>query len=259
MKKQKSKTNTKIERRIYAVAELRTNKDKDDKAGLTGYAAVFNALSEDLGGFQERIDPGAFKETIKKADVRALWNHDANYVLGRTTNGTLELEEDEKGLKIDISPPDTQWARDLMESINRGDIDQMSFGFRVVSDRWETKNEKNIRILEEVSLFDVSPVTFPAYPDTELQTRSAMETIGLDQSAISQVLVRAEHGLEITEQDRAIIETNINILKNIITSRATPGEEETKKKETLLEESLAEAEARERKIKLSKPKEKSWI
>lgn len=137
---------------------------------LVGYAAVFNQDSVDMG-FIERIKPGAFAKALKKSDVRALFNHDSNFVLGRQSAGTLKLKEDSKGLYIEIDPPGATWATDLRESIRRGDIDQMSFGFTVASggERWEG----NTRVLTEIDqLFDVSPVTFPAYPTTEIQSRS---------------------------------------------------------------------------------------
>jgi HK97 family phage prohead protease len=139
---------------------------------------VFNSWSGDLGGFTEKIAPGAFKESLSRGDdVRALLNHDANYVLGRTKSGTLELSEDKKGLRIVNAPPDTQWARDLQVSIDRGDIDQMSFGFVTRKDQWEEDKEtkKVSRTLLEVDLVDVSPVTFPAYPDTTVAIRSMDE------------------------------------------------------------------------------------
>ncbi len=160
-----------IERRTVKVTELRVMGD-DKSPKITGYAALFDTLSEELYGFFERIKPGAFAKTIKEADVRALFNHDANYVLGRTSAGTLSLEEDEKGLKFEIDPPDTQWARDLITSMKRDDINQMSFGFRTIRDEWISAKEKVIRTLVEVKLFDVSPVTFPAYPQTSAQVRS---------------------------------------------------------------------------------------
>lgn len=150
------------------VAEIRADKESGK---ITGYAAVFNSLSGDLGGFREQIKPGAFANTLN-ADVRALWNHDANIVLGRTTAGTLTLREDNHGLAIEIDPPDTQQARDLMVSITRGDISQMSFGFYTKGDEWEKRDGENIRTLTEVELFDVSPVTYPAYTDTSVGLRS---------------------------------------------------------------------------------------
>jgi len=166
------KKENEIERRYFPVEELRAITDEAGLRHITGYAAVFNSLSEDLGYFREKIDPGAFAETINSDDIRALKNHNSDYVLGRNKSGTLTLSEDQRGLKIDVMPPDAQWARDLMVSIDRGDIDQMSFGFQTVSDRWEIVDEKEVRTLMKVRLFDVSPVTFPAYPDTEVGLRS---------------------------------------------------------------------------------------
>lgn len=148
--------------------KLRTAK-KDGKEQIVGYAAVFNKLSEDLGGFRERIKPGTFSKTIQESDIRALFNHDPNYVLGRNKAGTLRLKENSKGLKIRIDPPD--WASNIMESIHRGDIDQMSFGFRTIKDSWSKEDGQNIRQLEEVQLFDICPVTYPAYPDTTVAVR----------------------------------------------------------------------------------------
>jgi len=167
----KEKRKNEIERRFFPVTELRAVTDDKGLRKIIGYAAVFNALSEDLGGFREKIDPGAFAKTIVADDIRALKNHNSDYVLGRNTKKTLILAEDQRGLKIEIIPPDAQWARDLMVSIDRGDIDQMSFGFRTIAHRWEGEGADEIRTLMEVKLFDVSPVTFPAYPDTEVSLR----------------------------------------------------------------------------------------
>lgn len=163
--------NEDLERRVFLMREMRVAQD-GDKPKITGYAAVFNELSEDLGGWYERIAPGAFTETLKNADVRALFNHDPNYVLGRSKSGTLDLEEDATGLAIEIDPPDTQWANDLLVSMKRGDVDQMSFAFRTVKDNWGTAGEQIIRTLEQVELWDVSPVTYPAYPQTSAQVRA---------------------------------------------------------------------------------------
>lgn len=159
-----------MERRTYT-AEVRVKKSDDGKRTITGHAAVFNSLSEPLGGFREKIAPGAFKGTLT-ADVRALWNHDPNHVLGRTTSGTLRLSEDERGLAIELDAPDTQMARDLIVLMERGDVSQMSFGFRTIDDAWEKKDGENVRTLKKVELFDVSPVTFPAYTETDVAVRS---------------------------------------------------------------------------------------
>ncbi len=159
------------ERRYVPAEELRIQ-EEDGIKKLVGYAAVFNRTSEDLGFFREKINPGAFANTLTK-DVRALFNHDSNYVLGRTKAKTLKLKEDQMGLQVEITPPDTQWANDLKLSVERKDVDQMSFGFRVLEDDWDYADEKNpIRTLKTVELFDVSVVTFPAYPDTTVALRS---------------------------------------------------------------------------------------
>lgn len=151
---------------------------KAEKKGIEGYAAVFDKLSEELwGGMREKIVPGAFSDCLKsKPDVRALINHDANLVLGRTPK-TLRLDEDETGLRFDCDTPDTQPARDLLTSIERGDISQCSFGFYVRKQKWsEEEDEKGnpmlVRELHKVDLFDVSAVTFPAYPQTSVDLRS---------------------------------------------------------------------------------------
>ena len=118
-----------IEKRSF---EFRVADAADASPKLEGHAAVFNEEADIAGLFLERVAPGAFAESITKDDVRALFNHDPNFVLGRSIAKTLELKEDEKGLAISIVPPDTQFAKDLVVSMRRGDISQMSFGFQVL-------------------------------------------------------------------------------------------------------------------------------
>jgi HK97 family phage prohead protease len=123
---------------------------------------------------REKIAPGAFSRTLaEKADVRALVDHDPSKIIGRTKSRTLKLDENSKGLKVEIKPADTQAGRDILKSVERGDVDQMSFGFRTVKDEWEDhKDGTATRTLVDVDLFDVSPVTFPAYADTTIAARS---------------------------------------------------------------------------------------
>jgi len=121
-----------LERRlIVADFEVRADEGNGSNAAIRGYAALFNTMSNWLWDFREVIDPGAFGKSIEGGDVRALWQHDSALVLGRTKNETLRLWEDAKGLAFELEPPDTQVGRDAVESIRRGDVDQMSFGFRV--------------------------------------------------------------------------------------------------------------------------------
>jgi len=150
--------------------ELRTSGTRR----ITGYAAVFGQLSELIGGqFREKIRYGAFSRSISgSADVRALLNHDANLILGRTTAGTLQLIQDGHGLMYTVSLPDNTTGRDLFESIRRGDITQSSFGFTTNKDEWsKSPDGQSIRELLDVTLFDVSPVTYPAYPQTSVGLR----------------------------------------------------------------------------------------
>lgn len=171
-----------IERRSVVLKELRVLEPSEtiSEPVIEGYAAVFDSWSESLGGnepFIEKVVKGAFEQTISQDDIRALFNHDPNYVLGRNKAGTLSLQEDEKGLLVRIIPPNTQWAKDLLVSIARGDISQMSFGFTVEADRWSYEEGKDVRELLKVRLFDVSPVTFPAYTQTECGLRSQEEVL----------------------------------------------------------------------------------
>lgn len=145
-----------------------------DKPQLSGYAAVFGEATEIAGIFRERIAPGAFADAVKRDDVRALFNHDANFVLGRTTAKTLRLVEDDRGLRYEVDPPETTWARDLMVSVQRGDVNQSSFAFEVTEEEWDygVRGEMPLRTIKAVRLYDVSPVTYPAYESTTVSARS---------------------------------------------------------------------------------------
>lgn len=140
---------------------------------IVGYAAVFNQRTQLWPGFYEEIAPGAFRNAIPRDDVRALINHDPNLLLGRTKAGTLTLTEDDKGLRYEINPPDTSYSKDLQVSLKRKDINQSSFGFNIVKyeERKDEKTGERTVTLQDVKLFDVSPVTFPAYPGTEAHVR----------------------------------------------------------------------------------------
>lgn len=164
-----------IERRCLDTKfEIETRDDGTHK--LRGMAAVFDILSENLGGFREKIDPGAFDDVMDQ-DVRALFNHNDNIILGRTKADTLAISVNSVGLAYDIDLPDTQPARDLVVSIGRGDVDQSSFGFLVEDDVWTEDDEgRVVRTIKKFkTLFDVSPVVFPAYPDTTVATRKLNE------------------------------------------------------------------------------------
>ena len=161
-----------MEIRQFNVSEFRYDKAEDGGTIVRGYAAVFNELSEDLGGFKEKINNRAFDNVLEN-DVVALLNHDNNIVFGRTSSGTLKLSVDERGLVSEIRMPNTTAGNDTLELMKRGDINKMSFGFVVDKDKWIESERGYVREVKEVKrLIDVSLVTRPAYKNTSVAIRS---------------------------------------------------------------------------------------
>jgi HK97 family phage prohead protease len=165
----------KREVRVLKGAEIRAS---EDGKLITGYGAVYGQMSDDLGGFREVILPGAFTRCLGESpDVRCLFNHDSNLILGRTKAGTLRLGEDPHGLSYECDAPETQAGKDVLTSIRRRDIDQCSFAFSVNKQTWREEkgadgSSEVIRELADVDLYDVSPVTYAAYPQTSVSARS---------------------------------------------------------------------------------------
>lgn len=156
-----------LEQRTATISGLEI-RATDDRPTILGHAALFNSKSVYMMGFRETIQPGAFKDSLT-GDIRALWQHDSARVLGRTKSGTLRLWEDDQGLAFELQPPDTADGRDAVTLIERGDVDQMSFGFNVApgGDSWsEDEDGIPLRTLRTVSLMEISPVTWAAYPET---------------------------------------------------------------------------------------------
>jgi len=166
-----------IEHRTYQFS-VRREQDESGPVRLMGHAAVFNqatvlvprhAWYEGSPEIREVIEPGAFAKTITERDVRALWNHNSDIVLGRKENRTLFLREDERGLHNEILPPDTALVRDMvLAPIERGDVDQMSFGFRIIRDKFEEEDGVITITLREVDLVEVSPCVIPQYTGTDV-------------------------------------------------------------------------------------------
>lgn len=151
----------------------------DDQPRIVGVASVYYDGSERTEyelwkGMRERILKGAFDRAIKEDDVRALFNHDSNQVLGRTKSGTLSLQSRDEGLFYETKNSDTRVYTDVREMIRRGDVDGSSFAFRVLSERWKWDDARSLEIreIEEVQLYDVGPVTFPAYEATSAGVRA---------------------------------------------------------------------------------------
>jgi HK97 family phage prohead protease len=163
------------EKTEYRTFGFEVRKGEEIGNHLAGHAAVFDTLADIGGWFREKIARGAFDKTLAdKADVKALFNHNPSAVLGRTTSGTLKLSTDDRGLVVDIDVAPTTVGNDLLISVKRGDVDQMSFAFDALQEEWDERDPQNpIRTLKEVKLHDVSPVTYPAYPTTDVSARSA--------------------------------------------------------------------------------------
>ena len=161
----------------YMAAEIRAEKTETGRT-IVGYTAVFNSKSENLGGFVEVLAPTAFDRAMKEGhDVRALIEHDPRAgILGRTTAGTLRLSTDKRGLKVEIDAPETRAAQDLLISIDRGDVDGMSFSFLIGpdGDTWEEGDDGGaVRTVHDIAeLLDVSPVAYPAYTSTQVSARA---------------------------------------------------------------------------------------
>ena len=162
-------------RQIRTVATDFATREDGDKPHISGYFAVFNSIYEIAPGMTESIAPGAFSRTLPGGDIRALVNHDRTLVLGRTKAGTLELKEDARGLwgDVSINPNDVD-AMNLYERVKRGDVDQCSFGFWIVSEETDFREDGSVHWnITDVDLFEVSACTFPAYEATNISAREA--------------------------------------------------------------------------------------
>lgn len=179
---------------------------------LSGYAAVFNVYSSPELGFMEVIRPGAFTKTLKESDIRALWNHNSDMVLGRNKSGTLRLVEDEQGLAYEIDLPNNTAGNDCHETVARGDVNQSSFRFRTIKDNWfidDAQGGALCRELLEVRLMDVSPTTFPAYEATSVSARAiaqaASDVAGKTDETLFKALMRLKRGEELRDEERALL------------------------------------------------------
>jgi HK97 family phage prohead protease len=156
---------------------------KGDQASRTigGHAAVFNQIT-DLVFCREQVAPGAFLDHLATdPDVRVLWNHNPDYLLGRTRNGTLRLSEDNIGLAFEADLPKTKTGDEVLILVREGYLTEMSFRFRMVEEKWDW--DKNLRTLVRLEVVEVSPVTFPAYSGTDVATRSMAEHTRREEAA----------------------------------------------------------------------------
>lgn len=169
-------------------ADLHAETRDDGTMVLRGYAALYDTETVIGGMFREVIAPGAFSEAVGRDDVRALWNHDPNVVLGRTASGTLRLHADDAGLRYEavLDPQNPDHVR-VYRMVSRGDVTQSSFGFEVQGQEWRDTGKTGtlpLRVITRTRLFDVSPVAYPAYPQTTVTARDLPSAATSDDTAV---------------------------------------------------------------------------
>lgn len=164
------------EKRELPQSTIEIRESDNGQRTITGYAVKWEMKSHPMGWFQrfrEQFKKGAFSESLTNDDQRALWSHDTSQVMGRTKNGTLRLYEDDIGLRFELDLPNTTLGNDAYETIKRGDVDGVSFGFRMRKEEWDESDPDNVtRTITQADLFEISPVGFPAYPDSQVSARS---------------------------------------------------------------------------------------
>lgn len=220
--------------------EIRAGEGENEK-WLTGHGAVYDKLSIDLGGFRELFEYGTFAESIKKDDIRSLRDHASSYILGRNKAGTLLLEEDRKGVRFEVNLPDTSYARDLLVSVERRDVTGCSimFGVNPKGERWfvdgkevdmldawmmmwDGNKRKVERHVNSAWLADIGPVTFPAYPQTDVKARSMELAAGIDYEALGMALVKSKTGLKLDENERQLLAKAGDIIRGCLVEKAKP-------------------------------------
>lgn len=193
--------------RVAAPATTEGNEPEEAPMIIEGYAAKYNTVTTIGGWFEEEILPGAFDDCLND-DIRALFNHDPNFILARTTSKTLTVAADKVGLKYSFTSPDRSYAEDLCDAIKTGDVSESSFAFRVAEENWiigdSSKGVLDKRqIVKFKTIFDVSPVTYPAYPDTEVAQRSL--TSYKKENNIEMIQNRSEENRELSTFEAQIL------------------------------------------------------
>lgn len=205
-----------IELRAVPKTELRLKDGADGSLGiLEGLPGIpYNSWSEDLGGFRERVLPGAFDESLMEADIVSCRDHDDSQILGRTSEGQLRLDNRDDGLFYEVDLPDTTYSRDLKELVTTKRVKGNSFRFVTIEDRWSVISGKEYRDLVKCELYEVGPVTMPAYPATGLGLRSLFGNLGLDHEHLYRSLLRARSG-QMEQNDMDVIEQAIEALRRV--------------------------------------------
>ena len=189
-------------------------RETGDGMTFVGYAAKFDQPSENLGGFVEYVERGAFSRSLKsRNDVMLLWNHDAGQPLASTRSGTMKLTEDEIGLRVEAKLPQTTLGKDLAILLRDGIVGKMSFGFNVIKDAWNADGTE--RRLKSVRLFEVSAVVWPAYTSTEASVRGldkVAQRASVDADELADVMLRIEEGADLTPDQAQLMKSVVERL-----------------------------------------------
>lgn len=229
---------------------VETREDVETGARYVRGKIPYNSLSSNLGGFREKIIPGAFTKSLKEGSIPVLWNHEHRYVCGRNTAGTAVFNDTETGLEFEAELPNTTWAKDMWESINRGDVRGTSFGFYVIKDTWSDMDKPiQTRELNEVQLFEVSAgVTFPAYPKSTCSSRNGNEytekaIISMNEEERTQILaVLADIQQELKEIREGKVEQAVPVAESTEEPQTEPVANSTDEERTLDTEAIEERE-----------------
>jgi hypothetical protein len=193
--------------RMTFMGDVELRMDEERGPVITGLGVRYNKYSADLGGFVEVVLPGSGNKTIVEQDIRGLFNHDPNNLLGRKGAGTLRLASEDQGIRYFIDAPDTQVGRDVIELVRRGDIPGSSFGFTLVNERsqsWaKTSRGYPVRQIHEYVMRDIGPVTFPAYGSTEPALRMLAEERSIPYNRV-EMAARQGHLAELLEPDNPV-------------------------------------------------------
>lgn len=220
--------------------EIRAGTDNEDERWLTGHGVVYDVWSEDLGGFTELFEQGTFTDSIKRDDIRSLRDHNSTYILGRKKAGTLLLEEDKHGVRFDVLMADTSYGNDLVVSVERGDVTGCSIIFSVdkkgerwfvdgeevdfidaLMAMWDEKKHKVQRSISKAKLYDIGPVTFPAYPQTDVKARSLVVT-GIDYRTLGAALSKTQQGLALDEKENKLLAKAGEMIRRNVPAEPVP-------------------------------------
>ena len=189
-------------------------REEGDGMTFVGYAAKFDQPSENLGGFVEYVERGAFSRSLKsRNDVMLLWNHDAGQPLASTRSGTMKLTEDEVGLRVEARLPMTTLGKDLSVLLREKIVGKMSFGFNVIKDSWNSEGTE--RRLKSVRLFETSLVVWPAYPQTEATVRGldkVAQRASVDADELADVMLKIEEGADLTPDQAELMKSVVERL-----------------------------------------------